>query len=135
VTAAHATASRFRVAVEALDVAAASELLSAQVTFHSPVTFHPFVGRETVTALLEIVARTFEDFRYTDELEAGATVALVFRARVGSRELEGIDLLRVGDDGLVEDFTVLIRPLSGLAAFAEVMGRRVAEAGLQTSRG
>lgn len=127
-------AGRFRAAAETLDMAAAAQL-SEHVTFHSPVTFHPFVGRETVAALLAIVGGIFEDFRYTDELHADSTTALVFRARVGNRELEGIDLLREGADGLIEDFTVLIRPLSGLAAFAEVMGERVAAAGLATSRG
>ena len=128
-------AHRFRAAVEALDMRSVAPLLAEDVIFHSPVTFHPFVGRETVAALLEIVGGLFEDFRYTDELGAGVTTALVFRARVGDRELEGIDLLRAGDDGLIEDFTVLLRPLSGLAAFAQIMGERVAAAGLTTTRG
>jgi hypothetical protein len=128
-------ASRFRAAVEALEMRAVGPLLAEDVTFHSPATFHPFVGRETVTALLEIVGGLLEDFRYTDELRAGATTALVFRARVGDRELEGIDLLREGDGGLIEDFTVLLRPLSGLAPFAAAMGERVVAAGLTTTRG
>jgi hypothetical protein len=127
-------AARFRAAVESLDMSGAAATLSDDVTFHSPVTFHPFVGRETVAALLEIVGGIFEDFRYTDELTAGSTTALVFRASVGDRELEGIDLLREGPDGLIDDFTVLLRPLSGLAAFAEVMGERVTAAGLQPTR-
>jgi hypothetical protein len=128
-------ARRFRAAVEALEMRAIAPLLAEDVTFHSPVTFHPFIGRETVTALIEIVGELLEDFRYTDELSAGATTALVFRARVGDRELEGIDLLREGADGLIEDFTVLIRPLSGLAPFAAAMGERVVAAGLTTERG
>jgi hypothetical protein len=127
-------AKRFRTAVEALEIRAVGPLLAEDVTFHSPVTFHPFVGRETVTALVEIVGGLLEDFRYTDELRAGATTALVFRARIGDRELEGIDLIREGADGLIEDFTVLMRPLSGLAPFAEAMGERVVAAGLTTTR-
>lgn len=127
-------AARFRAAVETGDVSRVSGLLAEQITFHSPITFHPFVGREVVTALLSIVVELFEDFRYTDELITGATAALVFRARVGDRELEGIDLLREGDDGLIEDFTVLIRPLSGLTTFAEAMAERVAAAGIGTTR-
>jgi hypothetical protein len=131
---AQATARRFRAAVEADDVNAASELLAEEIVFHSPITFHPFVGRETVTELLGLVADTFEDFRYTDELEAGDAYALIFRASVAGRELEGIDLLRVGADGSIADFTVMIRPLSGLAPFAEAMAEKVARAGLATTR-
>ncbi len=128
------TAQRFRAAVEAEDIGAASELLAQDVVFHSPVTFHPFLGRETVTELLKLVGETFEDFRYTDELQSGDTHALIFRAAVGGRELEGMDLLRLDADGMIADFTVMIRPLSGLVPFAEAMGEKVARAGLATTR-
>jgi SnoaL-like protein len=127
-------AQRFRVAVESGDIGAVAELLAADIVFHSPVTFHPFVGRETVVGLLEQVAQVFEDFRYTDELQAGGAHALVFRAKVGEREVEGLDLLRFDEQGLICDFTVMLRPLSGLVPFAQQMGERAASAGLQTTR-
>lgn len=121
----------FRAAVEAWDIDAIGALLADDVVFHSPVTHHPFLGRQTVTRLLRCVSEVLEDFRYTDELEnPDGSHALVFRARVGNRELEGIDLLRFGPDGRIADFTVLIRPLSGLVPFAQAMGEKVAAAGL-----
>src|SRR5689334_16148990 len=95
----HPTAARFRGAVERHDIDAARELLAEEIVFHSPVTFRPFLGRDTVAALLGEVAQVFEDFRYTDELEVEGAHALIFRARVDARELEGIDLLRFDDDG------------------------------------
>jgi hypothetical protein len=128
------TATAFRAAVEGLDISAAHELLAEDIVFHSPVTFHPFIGRETVGRLLTIVADTFEDFRYTDELEMDGGHALVFRASVDGKELEGIDLLRFDDDGLIADFTVMIRPMSGLVPFAQAMGEKVMAAGIQTTR-
>ena len=131
---AHPTATRFREAVERQDIEAARELLAEEIVFHSPVTFHPFVGRDTVTRLLTEVAAVFEDFRYTDELEVDGAHALIFRARVGERDLEGIDLLRFDDDGLIADFTVMLRPLSGLVPFAQAMGERAARAGIETTR-
>ena len=128
------TAERFRAAVEAMDIEAASALLAPNVEFHSPATFHPFVGRDTVTRLLTLVSQTFEDFRYTDELLTDGAHVLVFRASIGGRELEGIDLLRFDADGLIDDFTVMLRPISGLLPFAQAMGEKVAAAGLQTTR-
>ncbi len=128
-------AARFRAAVEAHDVDAATQLLAPDVVFHSPVTFHPFVGRETVAQLLGLVAATFEDFRYTDELASDGAHALIFRASVAGRELEGIDLLRIDEQGLIGDFTVMIRPMSGLVPFAQAMGEKVTAAGLQTTAG
>jgi len=128
-------AAPFRAAVERMDIEAVSSLLAQDVCFHSPVTFHPFVGREDVTRLLELVSQTFSDFCYTDELTVEGAEALVFRASVGDREIEGIDLLRFDGDGLISDFTVFLRPLSGLVPFAQAMGEKVAAAGLQTTRG
>jgi ketosteroid isomerase-like protein len=128
------TAAAFRDAVERLDIEAARELLAPDIVFHSPVTFHPFVGRDTVMALLSLVAQTFEDFRYTDELTVDGAHALIFRASVAGKELEGIDLLRFDDQGLIVDFTVMLRPLSGLIPFAQAMGEKAVAAGVETTR-
>jgi hypothetical protein len=126
-------AAAFRAAVEAQDLGAAGELLAAEVVFHSPVTFHPFVGRDTVARLLGLVGEVFEDFAYTDELAAADAHALVFRAMVGDRQIEGIDLLRFDAEARIVDFTVLLRPMSALVPFAQAMGEKVAAAGLQTT--
>src|SRR5271165_3419322 len=126
-------ATQFRASVESMDIDAAHELLAEDIVFHSPAPFHPFVGRETVTRLLSLVSQTFEDFRYTDELHGDGAHALIFRASIGDREIEGIDLLRLDEEGLISDFTVMLRPLSGLIPFAQAMGEKVVQAGLQTT--
>jgi hypothetical protein len=123
----------FRAAVEAGDIEAAIATLSPDVVFHSPAVFHEYRGLEGVGGILRIVFGTFEDFRYTDTLSGDADApvhALIFRARVGDRELEGMDLVRVGADGLIADFTVMIRPMSGLIALAQALGPKVEAAGI-----
>ena len=117
-------AIEFRDAVVAQDPEAALATLHDDVVFHSPAVFKPYAGRESVSALLRLVFETFEDFRYTDEL-AGEPHGLVFRARVGDRELEGLDLIRLADDGRIADLTVMIRPLSGLIALAQALGPKL----------
>jgi hypothetical protein len=127
-------AQHFRAGVEAGDVEAALAALADGIVFHSPAVFKEYRGKETVSALLRLVFETFEDFRYTDELAGDGddpVHALIFRARVGDRELEGLDLMRIGPDGLIADFTVMIRPLSGLVALAQALGPKVEAAGLQ----
>src|SRR3954447_17309760 len=126
-------AQHFRAGIESGDIDAALATLHDDVTFHSPAVHKAYRGKDTVSALLRLVAETFEDFRYTDELAGGGddpVHALIFRARVGERELEGMDLLRIGPDGRVVDFTVMIRPLSGLIALAQALGPKVEAAGL-----
>jgi hypothetical protein len=115
----------FRRAIEARDIDAAVALLAPDVTFNSPVAHTPFEGAEAVGGVLRAVFETFEDFEYTDELRQGDTHALVFRARVGDKQLQGLDLLRMNAEGLIEDFTVMVRPASGLMALGAAMGPKV----------
>jgi hypothetical protein len=123
--------NRFRAAVEADDLAAGQACLAEDVVFNSPVAFKPFSGRAVVGEVLRLVSTTFEDFRYVDEISDGPLTTLVFRARVGTKELHGIDLLHHDADGLIDDFTVMVRPLSAAVALAEAMGPKVMAAGLK----
>lgn len=119
------SAAAFRAAVEAGDLDAMMATLSPDIVFHSPVTYPAFHGTDEVRQLLGIILETFEDFRYTDELAGDGTHILVFRTRVGDKEIEGLDLLRFGPDGLVDDFTVMVRPMSGVIALAQTVGPRL----------
>ncbi len=114
-----------REAIEAGDVAALGALLADDVVFRSPAVYKPYQGRETVLSLLSVVAQVFENFSYTAEWNDGATTILRFEANVGDRELQGVDILEHGADGLVEQFTVMIRPLSGLQAVAGAVQSRL----------
>jgi len=115
-----------RTAIEARDIEALKALFADDIEFNSPVAFHPFTGRETVVAVLAEVLDVFTDFVYVDELAGDGTHALVFSAGVSGRAVLGLDHLRFDADGLVSEFTVMVRPLSGLIALAEAMGPRVA---------
>ncbi|HYI98980.1 MAG TPA: nuclear transport factor 2 family protein [Thermoleophilaceae bacterium] len=113
----------FRAAIEARDFEAAVALLAEDVVFRSPVVFRPYHGRDAVGAILFAVGRVFEDFRYEREIgaEGARDHALVFKARVGDREIHGCDFLHTDEDGLIDDFAVMVRPLSGALALAEAM--------------
>lgn len=117
----------FRAAIEARDIDAAVALLAEDVVFRSPAVFKPYSGRETVRVILSAVIEVFEDFSYQREIGAEGAFdhALVFQARVGDKQLEGCDFLHTAPDGLVDEFTVMIRPLSGLTALAEGMNARL----------
>lgn len=116
----------FRLAAEAKDLEAMTATLREDVVLHSPILFRGFEGRDVVTQVLTHVAATLEDFRYTDELAEGNVVVLRFKARVGDRELEGIDFLELDEQGKVRELTVFMRPMSALTAFNERMAARFA---------
>jgi hypothetical protein len=103
------------------------ELFSPEVVFNSPVVFRPYQGREALGVILSAVMRVFEDFRYEREIgaEGAGDHALVFRTRVGDRELHGCDFLHTGEDGLIDEMTVMVRPRSALLVLAEAMQAEV----------
>lgn len=118
----------FRRAAETKDVDLMKETLREDVVLHSPILFRGFEGREAVGFILGHVAETLEDLTYTGELTEEGAVALHFKANVGDRELEGIDLLELDEEGRVAELTVFMRPLSALTAFNERMGERLGTA-------
>jgi hypothetical protein len=114
----------FRRAAEAKDFAAATDLFAEGVVFRSPVVFKPYEGREALLVILAAVVRVFEDFRYTDQVEGGDTAVLRFEARVGDRDLQGVDIIRFDGERIAE-LTVMVRPMSGMHALAEAMQRQL----------
>ncbi len=117
----------FRSALETGEVDDVLELTSPDVVFNSPVVFRPYHGREALGVILRAVTRVVQDFQFEREIgaEGSSDQALVFRARVGDRELQGCDFLHIGEDGLIDEFTVMVRPLSAALAFAEAMKAEV----------
>ena len=111
----------FKNAVESKDWDAAVAQLSDDVVFRSPVVYKPYEGKAAVTLLLQAVSQVFEDFRYIAELESDDGMALIFEARVGDRELQGLDFIRFDADDKIREFTVMVRPMSGVHALAEAM--------------
>ena len=119
---------RFRAAAESKDFSAIDELFAEDVVFRSPVVFKPYEGRDAVAMLLAAVVQVLEEFRYTDQVETGDAAALAFSARVGDREVDGIDFLHFDSEGRINRMAVYVRPMSGINALAEAMQRKLAAA-------
>lgn len=113
----------FREAVEARDTDAVEALLADNVVFTSPVAFKPYPGKALTAAILRGVLRVFEDFHYLREIANpdGRDHALIFEATVDGKTVNGCDFLHYDDDGKIDSFTVMIRPLSAAQALAEAM--------------
>jgi nuclear transport factor 2 (NTF2) superfamily protein len=118
----------FRAGVKARDPEAMAALFTEDAVLNSPVSFKPFHGREAITTVFRALLETFEDFRYIDEFPAEDRAALMFAARVGDRELQGLDWFRFTEDEQIAELTVMVRPMSGVIALAEAMGPKLAAA-------
>jgi len=116
----------FRKAVEARDVEAMIALLADDVIFTSPIAFKPYAGKAITAAILATVVEIFEDFHYVREIgdDTSRDHALVFEAKIGRKAITGCDLIRTNDDGLINDFMVMVRPLRAAQALSEEMAAR-----------
>lgn len=96
-------------------------LLADDVVFRSPVAYKPYPGKAITQAILGGVSRVFNDFRYVGQIEEGNRSILEFEATVGGKSVHGIDMITTNDDGLISEFTVMVRPMSGATALMEAM--------------
>jgi len=111
-----------RNAMEELD-----PLLSDRIVFRSPVAHTPYPGRAAIKLVLKTVNTVFEYFTYHRVLASadGKSVVLEFSAEINGKALKGIDMLRFDDAGKIEEFEVMVRPMSGLHALADAMGAKL----------
>lgn len=120
------TLSKWHKMVAAGDLSQVASLCAPEAVFRSPVAFTPYRGAELVAAFLQQAVQTFEDFRYHRTFVDGArNVVLEFSAKVGDKELKGIDMIRFDETGRIEEFEVMVRPASGLQALGAEMARRM----------
>ncbi|WP_301151847.1 nuclear transport factor 2 family protein [Metapseudomonas otitidis] len=126
--AAAASLQRWHQFIASQDLSRLPELLHPEAVFRSPMAHTPYPGAQAVNLILNTVLQVFQDFAYHRELvsDDGLNVVLEFSARVGGRDLKGIDMIRFDEQGLIREFEVMVRPMSGLAALGEEMGRRLA---------
>ena len=118
----------FTAAVKARDPEALTDALADDVVFRSPVVFRAYEGKPVVsTIIIEGAAKVFEDFRYVEQFEDGDAAALIFKARVGDREVDGVDILRFDGDR-IREMMVMVRPMSGMNALGEAMQARLTAA-------
>lgn len=111
-------------------------LFAEDARFLSPVVFAPYEGKEVVlTILAEGAMKVFgDDFHYVHRFENENAAALIFKATVRDREVDGLDLLTFDEDGLITELKVMIRPLSGVHVLKEEMAKRFEALGLVTPK-
>ncbi|MCD2189042.1 nuclear transport factor 2 family protein [Actinomycetospora soli] len=119
------TLARWHAMVERRDMSELPEIVHPDAVFRSPVAHTPYPSRDAVVLALSTVLTVFEDFRYHRQFREGSDAVLEFAATVDGKALRGVDLIHVDDDGLITEFEVMVRPLSGLQALGAAMGQRV----------
>jgi len=105
------------------------DILADDVEFHSPTVWQPKQGKQITAYILKTVIGIFENFTYHRQFINNDSVALEFSATVGDKKIKGIDLIHWNENGKIDHFEVLIRPLNGLTLMLELMTAELQKAG------
>jgi len=122
----HQIIDAYRTAAEAKDGDRIVALMSDAIRMHSPTKLKPFEGKAMVYFLFGQLMQVLEDFQFMRVESAGDHATFYFSCTIGGKQAEGIDSIHWDENGLIDDFRVMIRPLTALQALNEKMGRRLA---------
>ena len=113
-------------ALAAMDPERIVDTLSDEVVITVAVHDAPLVGKDVARFLFGVLGEELRGFQVTDELIEGASAAVSFEAGIRERTAQGLNLLRLDENGQVRELTVYFRPLESLQLVAEVVGPRMA---------
>lgn len=109
--------------IAARDLSRLADIVAPDAVFRSPTVMRGFESAPALIMALQTVLTVLEDFAYHRAFagDDGHSVILEFSARVGDRNLKGIDMIRFDEAGKITEFEVMIRPLNALQALYDAM--------------
>lgn len=115
----------FTAAMQRKDLEAMLSHMTDDIVLKTPLAAEPFKGkaaiRPVVTALLGVV----DAFDFREVLQGPEHVSAFFGITVGAEQLDGVDFWRLNDAGLIQEMTVLWRPLPAAIAVEKKLAASV----------
>lgn len=101
--------------------------IADDAAFHSPVVHTPQSGKPLVVAYLSAadVVLANDSFRYVREIvdETENMAMLEFELELDGIQVNGVDIISWNEEGKIQDFKVMIRPLKAINKVWEEMGK------------
>lgn len=110
------TVARWHALLDSGDLSPLGDLLAEDAVFHSPVVHTPQKGKDLVTLYLTAAAQVLlsSNFRYVREVVGPNDAILEFEAEIDGIHLNGVDMFHWNDEGRIDDFKVMVRPLKAV---------------------
>lgn len=104
-----------------------SDQLADDAVFHSPVVHTPQEGKSIVVAYLSAADKVLgnDSFRYEREIvdESANMAVLEFALELDGVHVNGVDIISWNNDGKIQDFKVMVRPLKAINKVWDEMGK------------
>ena len=98
------------------DAGGLDALLADDAVFHSPVIHSPQVGKALTQRYLAAAFEVFfnPSFRYVREIVGERDAVLEFMVEIDGIGVNGVDMIKWNDAGLIVEFKVMLRPLKAI---------------------
>ena len=98
-------------------------LVAKDAVFHSPVVHTPQVGKAKAAWYLGAAFQVFfnPSFRYVREVVGERDAVLEFTVEIDGISVNGVDMIHWNDEGRIDEFKVMIRPLKGMQVIHQRM--------------
>lgn len=106
----------FAAAMQRKDLEAMLTHMADDVILKTPLAHEPFKGKAAIRPVVEALLGAVDTFDFREILQGPRHVSAFFGITVGSIELDGVDYWRLNEAGLIQEMTVLWRPLPAIVA-------------------
>ncbi len=115
----------FTAAMQRKDLEAMLTHMAEDITLNTPLLAEPVKGKAAIRQVVGALLGVVDAFDFREIMQGPQHVSSFFRVTVGPNELDGMDYWRLDEAGLIQEMTVLWRPLPAMAAVQD----RLAAAG------
>jgi hypothetical protein len=106
----------FTAAMQRKDLDTMLTHMADDIILKTPLVAEPFKGKAAIRPVVEALLRVVEKFDFREIMQGPGHVSAFFGITVGPNELDGVDFWRVDEAGLIQEMTVLWRPLPAIVA-------------------
>lgn len=106
----------FTNAMQRKDLEAMLTHMAEDIVLKTPLAAEPFKGKAAIRPVVTALLGAVDAFEFREVLQGPEHVSAFFGITVGAEELDGVDYWRLNPDGLIQEMTVLWRPLPAAIA-------------------
>lgn len=108
--------SAFLAALRARDAIGAAAQLAEYVILESPIDVEPVVGRKQVAKVVSEILDVLDEFTVTHIIAGDGCFAVTTNIKMGTAELDGMDLIGINAEGKVASLSIHLRPMPAIVA-------------------
>ncbi|MBE7246278.1 hypothetical protein MMSR116_01170 [Methylobacterium mesophilicum SR1.6/6] len=113
----------FAAALQAKDRDAMLAQMADGVVLNTPLAAEPVRGKAAIRPVVDALLATIDAFEIREILQGPVYAAAFFGASAGPHRIDGTDVWRLDEAGLIREMTVLWRPLPEAIAVRDLLLR------------